>query len=132
MKVALACRGPTLEDELDDRFGRCRYLLITDDEGHVHAMEAGGPSQDGGAGVRMSQMVIDSGAQTLIGAEPGPKAMRPLRMAGVRIYVVQGMTAGEALANWRAGGLAPIREAEANCTEDVVIHGLKPSKPSMG
>jgi len=30
MKIAISATGPTLEDEVDPRFGRCPYFIIID------------------------------------------------------------------------------------------------------
>lgn len=32
MRVAISARGPSLDDRVDERFGRAAYLLIVDDD----------------------------------------------------------------------------------------------------
>lgn len=123
MRVAVPSQGPRLSDPLDARFGRCRYLLIVDGDELVEAKENPGAAQESGAGVRLAQDVVRSGAQAVLGAEPGPKAMGVLRPSGVKVYVAKQMRADQALAALREGRLPPVAQDEAVCAEDEVVHG---------
>jgi predicted Fe-Mo cluster-binding NifX family protein len=108
---------------VDERFGRCRCLLITDGKKVLEALEEPSLGQNGGAGVTVAQAVVRSGVRSLIGAEPGPKAMQVLRLCNIEVYVAKGMKAEEALEAFRHGSLRKPEEPVAECTEDVVLHG---------
>lgn len=123
MKVAISSQGPCLSDPVDTVFGRCRYLLIVEGDRLIEARENQGAAQESGAGVRLAQEVVRSGAKALLGAEPGPKAMNILRPSGVDIYIAKQMRVDQALAAFKEGKLPKVDEAEAVCAEDTVLHG---------
>ena len=73
MKIAITCQGKSLEDALDQRFGRATNILLVDTETHfidVIDNEAMAPS--GGAGIAAAQKMVDQGVTAVITGQIGP------------------------------------------------------------
>src|SRR5690554_2994564 len=97
VKIAITCQGPSLDDTIDQRFGRAVYFLIFDSDSHFVTVidnEAMAPS--GGAGIAAAQSLVDQGVTVIITGQIGPNALRVFRAADIRL--VQGV-AGTAKKN---------------------------------
>jgi len=58
MRIAVSATGPTLDAEVDPRFGRCQYLIFVDtDNMQFEAEENVSIAASGGAGIATAQMV---------------------------------------------------------------------------
>lgn len=99
MKVAITSTGPTVESQIDPRFGRAAYILITDEQGNL--IEAINNAENAnsmrGAGIQASKTLADKGVQTLLTGHCGPNAVTTLSAAGIRIGVDQTGTVKEAV-----------------------------------
>lgn len=86
MRVAVPCKGRSLDDALDKTFGRCANLVIveTDTMACECAEDDAGPSL-GGAGVTMAQRVLNTDATVLLCYTCGPNALKVLQEAGVEV-----------------------------------------------
>lgn len=114
MRIALTSTGPTLDDALDERFGRARYFLIVDTE--TEAVEAVDNSINlsapQGAGIQSAQRVAEQKAEALVTGHCGPKAFRALAAAGIPVHTGASGTVREALEAFKAGKLAPAGGAD--------------------
>lgn len=110
MKVAITSSGPTLDSQVDPRFGRAQYLLIVNTETlDVEAVRNPNVAAGGGAGVQAAQAVVSKGAEAVLTGNCGPNAFRTLEAAGVKVYAgVTGTVraAVEALSQGQFGPLA--------------------------
>ena len=98
MRICVTSSGPTIEADLDPRFGRCAYFLFVDSETlEVEAAENSNAQQSGGAGILSAQLVVDRNAGAVVTGRVGPNAERVLRAAGVEVVTVAGGTAREAV-----------------------------------
>ena len=87
MKVAISSMGPSLDSELDPRFGRACCFVLFDTESHTHkVLDNKASSASGGAGIASAQAVIDAGAQAVITGQLGPNALNVLSAAGLACY----------------------------------------------
>lgn len=87
MKIAITCQGKSLEDALDQRFGRATNILLVDTETHfidVIDNEAMAPS--GGAGIAAAQKMVDQGVTAVITGQIGPNALRVFQAANIHLY----------------------------------------------
>ncbi len=106
MKVLITTRGDTLESEFDSRFGRAAWFLVHDtDTGETEAHRNGAVSAGHGAGVRAGSMAASLGCGAAVGGNIGPKAYSTLQQAGVKVYLSDAETAGEALRQYLEGEL---------------------------
>jgi len=111
VKIAVTSSGPTLDSELDPRFGRAQYILIVDTDGlDVEAIENPSISAGGGAGVQTSQMVADRGAEAVLTGNCGPNAFRTLSAAGIQVYTSLSGTVRSVIQTFTEGKLTPISD----------------------
>jgi len=75
MRVAVSATGPTLDAEVEPRFGRCPYFIIVDpDTMQFEALENSSAMQAGGAGISTGQMIVSKGVQVVLTGNCGPNA----------------------------------------------------------
>ncbi|MBE3582283.1 MAG: NifB/NifX family molybdenum-iron cluster-binding protein [Thermoanaerobacteraceae bacterium] len=109
MKVAITAQEPTLDSTVEPRLGRCPYFILMDTEKNaVEAIANDGAGSGGGAGIAASQALINRGVKALITGQVGPKAMRVLQEAGIRVYHATSMAVRAALEQWQQGKLTEI------------------------
>ena len=104
MRIAITATGPTLDAEVDPRFGRCQYFVIVDPETmEFEALENSSAMAAGGAGISTGQMIASKGAQVVLTGNCGPNAYQVLSAAGVQ--VITGVMGGvrDAIEGFKAG-----------------------------
>jgi predicted Fe-Mo cluster-binding NifX family protein len=116
MRIAISALGPTLDDKVDERFGRAAYLLLVDDDTlAVEALDNSANLQAmQGAGLGAAEAVANGGATSVITGHLGPKAFQALQLAGVEGYNGTGMTVADAVAALKEGLLSRLDEGEAH------------------
>ena len=86
MKIAISATGPSLDDEVDPRFGRCPYFIIIDpDTMQFEALENANVMASGGAGISTGQMIASKGVQAVLTGNCGPNAYQVLSAAGLQV-----------------------------------------------
>jgi predicted Fe-Mo cluster-binding NifX family protein len=86
MKVAISATAPSLDAEVDPRFGRCQYFIIVDPETmEFEAVENSSMMAAGGAGISTAQMIAGKGVQVVLTGNCGPNAYQTLSAAGVQV-----------------------------------------------
>jgi predicted Fe-Mo cluster-binding NifX family protein len=110
MKIVLTVTSPSINTDLDTRFGRGAYLLIVDSDTQAwEAHENPGLSAPGGAGIKAAQFVAEFPAQAVISGDFGPHAFTALQTAGVAMYLYgDSRTPIEAITRFKAGQLQPV------------------------
>lgn len=116
MKIAVTSVDGTLESSVDERFGRCKKLVVFDAETKtvevVDNKSNMGMAQ--GAGIQTAQNVINAGAKTVISGHFGPKAYQVLRAAGIEIFSASSVTVAEALRQFEDGRLKKLDGADVD------------------
>lgn len=108
MKVAISASGTELNAAIDPRFGRAAYFIIADTEtGETESVENENAALAGGAGIQSAQFVANQGVRAVITGNCGPNAVQVLEAAGIKLYLGQTGTAGEALERLKKGEIAP-------------------------
>jgi predicted Fe-Mo cluster-binding NifX family protein len=127
VKIAISATGPTLDDQVDPRFGRCPYFIIADPEtmefeavGNSSAMTASG------AGISTAQMIANKGAQAVLSGNCGPNAYQVLSAAGLQ--AINGVTGKirDAIEGYKAGRF------QATAQPNVAAHFGMGATPGMG
>ena len=109
MKIAITSAGPTLDSQVDPRFGRAQYLLIVDtDSLDVEAIDNPNAAAGGGAGIQTAQMVAEKGVQAVLTGNCGPNAFRTLNAADIQIYTNVSGSVRDAIESVKRGVLQPI------------------------
>lgn len=108
MRLMITSQNSILESPIDNRFGRCPWLILMDTEkGQWKAFQNPGASQSGGAGVAAAQFVVDHKADVVISGDFGPHASRAFNAAKIemRLFTDKISTVQEAVAHFADGDL---------------------------
>jgi predicted Fe-Mo cluster-binding NifX family protein len=113
MKIIITTVSPTIESEVDPRFGRGAYLLVIDpDTLEWQAHPNPGVTASGGAGIQAAQFVTEHKAEAVISGDFGPHAFEALNAAGMPMYVFgDSRTAQDVIARFKAGQLEQVGAA---------------------
>jgi predicted Fe-Mo cluster-binding NifX family protein/NAD-dependent dihydropyrimidine dehydrogenase PreA subunit len=112
MKIAVTSVGPTLDDRVDARFGRCAYFLVVDsDSMEFEAIENPNIAVGGGAGIQSAQMMADKSVQAVLTGNCGPNAFDVFGGAGIRVIVGVSGIVRDAIVKYMQGALAASSEA---------------------
>lgn len=88
MLIAVSATGTTLEDQVDQRFGRCKYFIVVDsDTMTFEAISNQGIFASGGAGIKAAQTLAEKGVKAVISGNIGPNAFDTLSAANIDSYV---------------------------------------------
>jgi predicted Fe-Mo cluster-binding NifX family protein len=120
MKIILTTTSPSIDSEIDPRFGRGAYLLVVDtDTMQAEAHPNPGVNASGGAGIQAAQFVTDQKAGVALSGDFGPHAFAALQAAGISMYVYGNCpTAREAVERFKAGSLERVGSAtRGECEE---------------
>lgn len=100
-RIAIPSQGPNPSDEVDSRFGRCRWILLHSPKGQWETISRDPDLLESGAGREAANVLARHGVTVLLAGKVGPKAMTALQDVGIE--VIEGMhgTCQEALEIWR-------------------------------
>lgn len=113
MKIVVSSTGKTLDDQVDQRFGRCVYFLVIDsDTMNFEVIENPNQNLGGGAGIQSAQLVVQHDAKAVLTGHVGPNAWQALSAAGVQVFAgAAGGTVRNAVENWKNGKLTALEKA---------------------
>ena len=117
MKIAFCVEEESNDALVSVRFGRAGIFAIydTDSKKWQYIPNTQDTQAVQGAGLQASQQVIDSGAETLIALNVGPKAMAALTGNGIKVYkAVEGKEIRELINDYQANKLEMIKEANVD------------------
>ena len=129
MNIAITAGEPTLDANLDPRFGRCAYFLIVDtDTLAFEAVENPNVARGGGAGIQSAQLMAAKNVKYVLTGNCGPNAHDTLSAAGVGVIIGCSGTVRDAVERFKSGQLTAATEP------NVASHsGLAdPSTPPAG
>jgi len=107
MKIAVTSTGPALDDNVEARFGRCRYFLIIDtDTMQLEAIENPNMALGGGAGIQSAQLMSKKGVTTILTGNCGPNAFNVFGQAGIQVIVGVSGSVRNAAEQFKAGALS--------------------------
>ncbi len=109
MKIAIASEGQTLDSPVAERFGRCPFFLIVEDDGTLlEALSNEATKASHGAGGMAVQAIAAHGVTALIAPRLGPNATMALKASGISAFEAAGQTCRQALEDFRKGSLKEI------------------------
>lgn len=112
MRVAISATGPTLDAEVDPRFGRCPYFVIADpDTMNFEALENSNAMQAGGAGISTGQMIASKGVQVVLTGNCGPNAYQVLSTAGIQVITGVSGKIQDAIQAYKSGQFQAISQS---------------------
>jgi len=107
MKIAVTSTGPTLDDNVEARFGRCPYFLIIDtDTIQLEAIENPNMALGGGAGIQSAQLMSEKGVTTVLTGNCGPNAFNVFGQAGIQVIVGVSGSVRNAVEQFKTGSLS--------------------------
>ena len=111
MKIVMTTSSNSLDAELDKRFGRAPGFLIYNSETQTHEFIDNRQSINAaqGAGIQAVQNIIATGAQCVISGQCGPKALRVLQSAGIKIYSCDAGSLKACIEQFNSGALQEIQ-----------------------
>ncbi len=114
VKIAVTSVDGTMEGKVDERFGRCRKIIIYDPE--TQTIEAVDNKTNmrlpQGADIQTAQNILNAGARALISGHLGPKAFQVFSAAGIEVYSATNITVGNALTQFEKGKLTKLVGAD--------------------
>jgi len=112
MKVAVSADAPSLDAQIEPRFGRAPYFVFIDTNTmETEIVENPFTTQMSGVGIQTAQLVVEKGVQAVITGNLGPKAFQGLSAAGIQIITKSGGTVREAVEEVKQGKLTPTPSA---------------------
>ena len=104
MKVAISSTGPTLEADVDPRFGRCQYFIVADTETmEFEALDNASAMSSGGAGISAAQMIAGKSVGAVLTGNCGPNAYQVLSPAGIKVITGVSGKVKDAIEGYRTG-----------------------------
>ncbi len=100
MKIGVAATGGSLDAEVAEQFGRCRWFVVVDSETlNFEAFLNSASAMAGGAGPAAVKALVDRGAQVVLAGKFGPNAKQAIEATGVRYAEASGRVRA-AVASW--------------------------------
>lgn len=94
MKIAISSTGKDLEDNVDERFGRCPYFIIVEIENKKikssKTIENTATAQMGRAGISAAEIVANEKVEAIITVNIGPRAFDVFSQFGIKLYQAPG------------------------------------------
>ncbi len=107
MKIAVTAQGPSLDDQVNPRFGRCsQFLLVDTDTLEATPLENPNSSAGGGAGIQSAQFMAEHNVEAVLTGNCGPKAYQTLEAAGIQVVSGVSGTIRDAVERFKSGTLA--------------------------
>lgn len=104
MKIAVTTTGPSLDDQVEARFGRSPYYLFIDTETmEFEAVQNPNVAAGGGAGIQSAQLMSEHGVQYVLTGNCGPNASQVFGAAGIQVIVGVSGVIRQAVEQFKAG-----------------------------
>jgi predicted Fe-Mo cluster-binding NifX family protein len=104
MKIAVSATAPSLDAELDPRFGRCQYFVIVEPKTmKFEALENTNIAASSGAGISTAQMIASKGVEVVLTGNCGPNAYQTLSAAGIQVITGVSGKIKDAIEAFKAG-----------------------------
>ncbi len=111
MKIAVSAAGSDAGAPAEERFGRCAYFILFDEQGNLQeVINNEGAASAEGAGIKTTQVLLRHKVDVVLTGRVGPKAMTALSSSGVAVYTGVSGTVAQTLDKYREGLLVPITE----------------------
>ena len=105
-KIAVSSEGPSLDDQVDPRFGRAAGFVVVDLDTMGSEYIDNGRSQvmAQGAGIQAAELIARTGVSCLLTGFVGPKAFQALTAAGLKVgQNLEGLTVRQAIERYQSG-----------------------------
>jgi predicted Fe-Mo cluster-binding NifX family protein len=109
-KIAICSTGSDPSSVVDERFGRCAYFMIWDEQTKKYTSLSNIDTESAhGAGTGAVQTLLENKVELILSQRIGPKAFTVLKEAGIKIFSgITGKTVADALKSYENGELAEL------------------------
>jgi len=98
MKIAVSANGKTKDSFMDQRFGRCRYFVLFDDQTEqVDSIMNPSAYASSSAGPTAVKELVKHKIETVITGSVGEIAKESLQVAGIEIITMEASTVQKAI-----------------------------------
>lgn len=110
MKIAIASKGKELSSQVDERFGRAEFFIITDKKGETieEVIKNDSKNNSTGAGTSAASLIAEKQVSLLLAGNLGPKAQAVIDAAGIKFINFEGKVS-DALISVREKELDPLK-----------------------
>jgi len=107
MKIAVTSTGPTLDDYVEVRFGRCAYFLVIDPD-TLDCESIRNPNIDlgGGAGIQSAQLLANKDVTVVMTGNCGPNAFQTFGAAGIQVITGIAGKVRDAVQMYKSGAVS--------------------------
>ncbi len=115
MKIAVPSKGPGIDSEVDQRFGRGAYVLFVDsDTFEFESLDnQKNVNSRKGAGIKTGVMISGKGVAVLLTGFCGPNAFKTLKAANIKVVNEVGGNVKEAVVSFNEGKFSFADDANA-------------------
>ncbi len=108
MKIAVTATGPSLDDQVEARFGRTPYYLFIDpDTMEFETIQNPNIAAGGGAGIQSAQLMSEHDVKYVLTGNCGPNASQVFGAAGIQVIVGVTGSIRQAVEQFKAGTFVP-------------------------
>lgn len=108
MRVAVTATAPTLDANVDPRFGRCPcFVIVETDDMSFEAVDNSNQGLAQGAGIQSARLLADRNVKHVLTGNCGPNAHQTLSAAGISVIVGCAGTVRDVAEQFKAGQLKP-------------------------
>ncbi len=115
MKICITSQGDNLDSQVDPRFGRCQYFIISDTEtSEFEAVQNSNLSGMGGVGIQSAQLIAEKQVKVVLTGNVGPNAFQGLQAAGIEIITGVSGNIKEVIEKYNKGELKSTQGPSVN------------------
>jgi predicted Fe-Mo cluster-binding NifX family protein len=93
MRIAIPSSGEKIESMVSDKLGRCRYIITFDTENERYfAIPNPGVLLKDGSGIKTVEVIINTGASTLLSKQVGTKAYSVLMKEHIDVHLLSSIS----------------------------------------
>ena len=108
MNIAVSATEPSLDAQVDPRFGRCQYFIIVNpDTMEFEVVENSGALASGGAGISVAQTIVGKGVEAVLTGNCGPNAFQVLSAASIKVVTGASGAIRDVVKDYKSGNLQP-------------------------
>ena len=108
MKIAVTATGRDIRSDLNPSFGRAEYFILVDADSMAYEVVENTQNLNlpQGAGIQAGKTIVENNVDVLISGNCGPKALKVLNSAGVKVVVGPRGSVIDAVEKYKRGELA--------------------------
>jgi predicted Fe-Mo cluster-binding NifX family protein len=109
MRIAVSASGPSIDAEIDERFGRCPYFVLADSNGSGFEAVANPNTKLGhGAGIQAARLLVERGVSVVLTGRCGPNACDTLAAGRIELVTGSSGTVRQVLEEFTSGRDTPL------------------------